>query len=540
MKEYLLYKSITLNIRLQNDLELILNGGFFPLDGFMTEKEYNSVLEKMELLTGDIFSLPINLYITEEQYKTIKNEQKIILKDEQGFSLAILSIEDIYKPDLEKECLLAYGTNDDNHPYVKLVKERKNMYYVGGKLEKIELPRHYDFKNIRLTPEETKKYFKDNNWTVIVGFQTRNPMHKSHYELTKYALKKIGNNANLFLHPVVGITQDCDIEYHTRVKCYREIVKHYDEKNILLSLLPLCMRMAGPKEAILHAIIRKNYGCTHFVVGRDHAGPSYKTKNGKSFYDPYEAQNLIMSVKDKIGIEIIVSTAISYVKELQTYLPHSEIPQNYTIMDISGTEQRRLLREGKEIPEWYTFKEISNILEKEQRNKKTGRCYYFVGLSGSGKSASAFALKEKIQENESERTITLLDADVIRQNLSKGLGFSKEDRSTNVRRIGYLASEIVKHGGICIIANIAPYQDDRNYNRNLISQYGEYIEIYVKTDINICEERDCKGLYKLAKEGKLKNFTGVDDPFEEPVICEFVLNGNNNLDENINLIYNFV
>jgi sulfate adenylyltransferase len=295
--------------------------------------------------------------------------------------------------------------------------------------------------------------------------------------------------------------------------------------------------MTGPREAVLHAIIRKNYGCTHFIVGRDHAGPSYKTKDNKNFYDPYDAQKLIMSVKNKIGIEIIISKAISFVKELQVYLPSDEISQNYSVLDISGTEQRRLLKEGKDIPEWYTFKEISDILVKEAKHKKMGRCYYFVGLSGSGKSASAFALKEKIQENESERTITLLDGDVIRQNLSKGLGFSKEDRSTNVRRIGYLASEIVKHGGICIIANIAPYNDDRNYNRNLISQYGEYIEIYVKTDINVCEKRDCKGLYKLAKEGKLKNFTGIDDPFEEPQNCEFILDGNNNLDENINLIY---
>lgn len=470
--------------------------------------------------------------------KKLNKKKKITLKDEQGFSLAILNVEDIYKPDLEKECLLAYGTNDDNHPYVKLVQERKNMYYIGGKIEKIELPRHYDFKNLRLTPEQTKKYFKENNWTTVIGFQTRNPMHKSHFELTKYALNTIGENAKLLLHPTVGITQDCDIEYHTRVKCYKEIIKHYDENTVLLSLLPLSMRMAGPREAVLHAIIRKNYGCTHFIVGRDHAGPSYKTKDGKSFYEPYQAQELIMSVKDKIGIEIIISPAISYVKELQTYLPTNKIQKEHTIMDISGTEQRKLLKEGKNIPEWYTFKEISDILIRETKNKKIGRCYYFIGLSGSGKSASSCALKEKIQEKEPERTITLLDADIVRQHLSKGLGFTREDRSTNIRRIGYLASEIVKHGGICIVANMAPYEEDRKCDRNLISQYGEYIEIYVKTDINVCEERDCKGLYKLAKEGKIKNFTGIDEPFEEPMNSNFILDGNNNLDENINLIYN--
>jgi sulfate adenylyltransferase len=536
MEEYLEYKSIVLNTRLQNDLELIMNHGFAPLEGFMTEKEYYSVLEKMELPDGSVFSLPINLYINTEQYEQVKNEKKIVLKDEQGFSLAVLNIEDIYKPDLDKECAMAYGTNDDNHPYVKIVYGRKNMWYVGGKVEILQLPRHYDFKNIRLTPAQTKQYFKDNNWTTIVGFQTRNPMHRSHYELTKYALRQIAGNPKLLLHPVVGITQDCDIEYHTRVRCYKEMVKYYDPDTVLLSLLPLSMRMAGPREAVLHAIIRKNYGCTHFVVGRDHAGPSYKSKEGKSFYGPFDAQTLLTSVKEKIGIEVVVSQAISFVKELQEYKPANEVDPTHTTMDISGTEQRQLLKDGKDIPEWYTFKEVSTILKKEAMSRLTGRCYYFIGLSGSGKSATANALKERIQECEPERTVTLLDADVIRQNLSKGLGFSKEDRSTNVRRIGYLASEIVKHGGICIIANIAPYKDDREFNRNLIGQYGKYIEIYVKTSIDICEKRDCKGLYKLARAGKLKQFTGIDDPFEEPENCEFILDGTNDLDKNVDIV----
>jgi sulfate adenylyltransferase len=512
-----------------------MNGALHPLEGFMTKSEYNSVLEKSELLDGSVFTLPINLYISNEQYETIKNEEKIVLKDEQGFSLAILYIHDIYRPDLLKECELAYGTTDDNHPYVKLVYERKDMYYVGGKVECIQLPRHYDFKELRKTPKETKEFFKQNNWTVIVGFQTRNPMHRCHYELSKLAIQQAGQGAKLLLHPTVGITQDCDIEYHTRVRCYKEIVKHYPQDQVLLSLLPLSMRMAGPKEAVMHAIIRKNYGCTHFVVGRDHAGPSYKTKGGKSFYGPYDAQNLILSLKDKIGINIIVSENIAFVKELNCYFPENKIGDNLTVMNISGTEQRELLRSGKNIPEWFTFKEISDILKKEA-NRKIGKCYYFVGLSGAGKSVLAQALAEKIREKTPERTITILDADVVRLNLSKGLGFSKEDRSTNVRRIGYVASEIVKHGGICIVANIAPYEEDRKFNRKVISQWGEYIEVYVKTKLDVCEERDCKGLYKMARAGKLKNFTGVDDPFEEPVDSEFIIDGNLDVDSNVDNI----
>jgi sulfate adenylyltransferase len=534
-------KSIVLNNRLQNDLEMIMNGGFYPLNGFMTEKEYYSVLENMELLDGSVFSLPVNLYVTNDQYEQIKSETQIVLKDEQGFSLAHLEIQDLYKPDLNKECLLAYGTNDDNHPYVKIALERKDMYYVGGKVTQLQLPRHHDFKDIRLTPEQTKQYFKDCGWNVIVGFQTRNPMHRSHYELTKYALKQVGEGAKLLLHPTVGITQNCDIEYHTRVRCYKEMIKYYDPNTVLLSLLPLSMRMAGPREAVMHAVIRKNYGCTHFVVGRDHAGPSYKSKEGANFYGPFDAQKLVTSLQDKIGIKIVGSQAISFVKELNEYMPQNLVDPTHTIMDISGTEQRKLLKEGKNIPEWYTFKEISEILKKEVSAKPVGKCYYFFGLSGSGKSSLASALHEKIMELEPERTITVLDADLVRLNLSKGLGFSKEDRSTNVRRIGYVASEIVKHGGICIVANIAPYKDDRKKNCELISQYGKYIEIYVKTDINVCEQRDCKGLYKLARQGKLQQFTGISDPFEEPDAdynCNFILDGTIDLDTNIDLIYN--
>jgi sulfate adenylyltransferase len=530
--------SIILNDRLQNDIELIMNGGLYPLCGFMTKIEYESVLEKSELPDGSVFTLPINLYITNEQYEKIQSQEKksIVLKDEQGFSLAILDIEDIYKPDLDKECLLAYGTNDNNHPYVSIVNERRDMWYVGGKLTKIQLPRHYDFKDLRRTPEETKKYFKEHGWDIVIGFQTRNPMHRSHYELTKYALRQVGENAKLFLNPTVGITQICDVNYHARVRCYKEIMKYYDNEQALLSLLPLSMRMAGPKEAVMHAIIRKNYGCTHFIVGRDHAGPSYKTKEGENFYDPYGAQKLVEKFADRIGIKVITCQNIVYVKELKTYMPENEVNKEYTIMNLSGTEQRKLLEEGRDLPEWMTYKEISAILIKESIRKR-GRCYYFIGLSGAGKSVLANALAEKIRETEPERTITILDADIVRLNLSKGLGFTREDRSTNVRRIGYVASEIVKHGGICIVANIAPYEDDRAANRKLIESYGDYIQIYVKTSLEICENRDCKGLYKLARAGKIQQFTGISDPYEEPIKSEFILDGNESIDVNLDIIY---
>lgn len=538
-------KSITLDSRQLNDLELIMNGGFYPLTGFMTQNEYNNVLEKYELLDGTIFSLPINLYISQEVYTNIYFEKTILLKDEYGFSLCEFDIIDFYQPDLTKECLLAYNTTDTNHPYVNIVMQRKEMFYVGGNItKKYMLPKHYNFCNLRLSPNDTKEHFKKEKMDIIIGFQTRNPMHKSHFELTKYAINKLKTDnpdkkVGLLLHPTVGITQDCDIEYYTRVKCYKEIIKHYDNENILLALLPLSMRMAGPKEALLHAIIRKNYGCTHFIIGRDHASPSCTKKDDSHFYEKYDAQHFVMKYANKIGIEIIVCQNMCYDKIENKYIQEDKITDdlpNYGL--ISGTELRNMLKNNIEIPEWYTFKEIETILRKSI--KPEGICFYFIGLSGSGKTTLANALAEKINELHLDKTITILDGDIIRTNLSKGLGFSKDDKNTNVKRIGYVASEIVKHGGICIVANIAPYEDARIVNRQLIQQYGKYIEIFVDTNITVCEQRDMKGLYKQAKEGKLLNFAGINDVFECPKQPTIVIDGNEEVITNVNKIYEFI
>jgi sulfate adenylyltransferase len=371
-----------------------------------------------------------------------------------------------------------------------------------------------------------------------VGFQTRNPMHRSHFELTKYALEKCGKDARLILMPVVGITQSCDVDYHVRTRCYKKLLPYYEGKAELV-LIPLSMRMAGPREAVLHAIIRKNYGCTHFIVGRDHAGPSYKKKDGTDFYGPYDAHALVEKYKADIGIEIVLSQMIVYVENLEKYLPMNEVRVGGVggdggdkVLNISGTEQRRLLKTGAEIPAWFSFPEIVEELRLEYRMlNKRGLCIYLTGLSGSGKSTVANFLMEKIMENEKERKITMLDADVVRTNLSKGLGFSREDRSTNVRRIGYVCSEIVKHGGIAIVANIAPYEDDRKYNREMIEGAGgTYVECFIDTTLEKCEERDVKGLYALARKGIIKEFTGISDPYERPVNAEIVINGEMNLD----------
>lgn len=528
---------IQLNERELCDLELILNGAFYPLKTFMNSKDYNSVITNYRLTDNTIFPLPITLSIPEKTQVNIGD--KIKLCDSTNYPIAYMTVEEVYEPDYEKEFIGSLGTSDNNHPYIAWKMSLGGVKYVSGELEKINMPLHYDFSEIRLTPQETKEYFKKNNWDVIIGFQTRNPMHRSHYELTKYALKEAGDNAKLLLHPVVGVTQEVDVDYFTRVKCYKELIKNYDENSVLLSLLPLSMRMAGPKEALLHAIIRKNYGCTHFIVGRDHAGPSYKTKDGRNFYEPYEAQEFVSKYADEVGIKIILSTEIAYDGTDKVYKKITEIPKNHEVWNISGTKQREMLKNGIEIPEWYTFNNIAKILETSYKN--SGMCIYLVGLSGSGKSTIANLLKQRIIEKEL-KPVTILDADVIRTHLSKGLGFSREDRSMNVRRIGYVASEIVKHNGIVIVANIAPYEEDRQYNRRLISSYGKYIEVYVKTSLEVCENRDVKGLYKLAREGKIQNFTGINDPFEEPQTSDIIIDGSDEiyscLDKIIDVIKN--
>ena len=515
--------NLILNSRQLNDLDLLLNGSFHPLSGFMKSNDYLNVLNNLRLSNGEVFSLPIVLSVTSDFSDTIDVNDEITLCDKYNYPIAKLNVEEIYQPNIELECTSIYNTIDDNHPYMKMLLENKTNKYIGGKVTAINGVNHFDFSEYRKTPQQLRELFKEKGWDKVVAFQTRNPMHRSHYELTKYALRKAGSDAKLLIHPVVGITQECDIDYYTRVKCYKKILSHYEKDSVELSLLNLSMRMAGPREALLHAIIRKNHGCTHFIIGRDHAGPSYKRKDSKSFFGPYDAQELVEKYSNEIGITLIKAKMISYVEGLDKYLPADEIPEGYSIKNISGTQQREMLRNNVKIPEWFTFPEIAKELEIQFQNK-TGLCIYLVGLSGSGKTTIANYLKNMLMEKYSKE-ISILDGDVIRHNLSKGLGFSRKDRSTNVRRIGYVASEIVKHSGIVICANIAPYDNDRVYNRNLIEQYGRYIEILVDTPLKVCERRDIKGLYKLARLGKIKEFTGISDPFEKSSNCDLEISG---------------
>lgn len=542
-------KEIILNIRQLSDFELIVNGSFSPLQGFMNKMDYERVVNDMYLSSGDFFPMPIVLSIDTEKKVELANEKKVLLKTETNEILCEMTIDDIYRPDFEKESLQVFGSSisEINHPYIKILNEymRQNMFYIGGSFSNIskDFIHHYDFGEYRLSPSQTKQWFKDNGWEndSIIGFTCRNPLHKSHYHLMKYAMKQVPNS-KLFLNPVVGITQNEDIDYITRVKCYKHILKYFESDSVKLNLLNLNQRMAGGRDALFMSLIRKNYGCTHFVIGRDFSGPSCKKFDGSSFYEPYEAQDMLMKYANIIGIIPIFSKEIVYticnLTLKEEFLEIDKVDKdNMKVMNISGTMMREMLKNKKPIPEWFSFSEI--IEELKLSIKQDGLCVYFVGLSASGKSTLANYLIAKIKEI-THKNITILDGDIIRNNISKGLGFSQVDRSINVRRIGYVASEIVKHQGIVIVANIAPFEKDRIYNRNIIGQYGKYIEVFVDTPISICEIRDKKGLYEKAKNNEIKEFTGISSRFEIPSKSEIVVDGKKNLDYNLNIIFEYL
>ncbi len=497
-----------------NDLELLMNGGFNPLKGFLTEEDYDGVVENMRLADGSLWPMPITLDVSEAFAAQVEDGQDIALRDQEGVILATMTVTDKWVPDKAREAEMVFGADDVAHPAVNYLHHTAGKVYLGGPIVGIQPPTHYDFRGRRDTPNELRAYFRKLGWRRIVAFQTRNPLHRAHQELTFRAAKEA--QANLLIHPVVGMTKPGDVDHFTRVRCYEAVLDKYPGSTTSMSLLNLAMRMAGPREAVWHGLIRKNHGVTHFIVGRDHAGPG-KNSQGEDFYGPYDAQELFKEHEAEIGIEMVPFKHMVYVQERAQYEPADEIEEGVTVLNISGTELRRRLREGLEIPEWFSFPEVVAELRRTSPPRaKQGFTVFFTGFSGSGKSTIANALMVKLMEMGG-RPVTLLDGDVVRKNLSSELGFSKEHRDLNIRRIGYVASEITKNGGIAICAPIAPYTSTRRAVREEIEQYGAFVEVHVATSIEECERRDRKGLYKLAREGKIKEFTGISDPYEEPV-----------------------
>ncbi|MBI3992413.1 MAG: bifunctional sulfate adenylyltransferase/adenylylsulfate kinase [Candidatus Lambdaproteobacteria bacterium] len=518
------FPSIALSLRAQCDLELLLNGSFSPLRGFMGRRDYDSVLREMRLADHTLWPLPIALSVTPRQAEKLAVGQTLALREPEGAMLAALHVEDLWEPDRKAEAELAFGTQDIAHPSVRPLLQGEERVYVGGPMQGLQLPAHYDFTQHRYTPAELRHEFARRGWRSVAAFQTRNPLHRAHKEMTMRAASEVG--AHLLLNPVVGMTKPGDIDHYTRVRCYEAIAQHYPPEMMMLALLDLAMRMGGPREAVLHAIIRKNHGCSHLIVGRDHAGPG-NDSTGKPFYGPYAAQEMVARHEEELGIRMIPFQEMVYVRERAQYMPINEVPAGEEVLNISGTELRRRLREGLEIPEWFSYPNVVEELRRAYPGKaQQGITIFFTGLSGAGKSTVANVLLSKFLEIGG-RPVTLLDGDIVRQNLSSELGFSREHRDLNILRIGYVASEITKNRGIAICAPIAPYAATRHKVRELIGAYGAFVEVYVSTPLEVCEGRDRKGLYAKARAGLIAEFTGISDPYEPPQNAEITLDTTN-------------
>ena len=499
------------------DLELLAAGGFSPLKTFLGQDDYEHVIEEMRLANGVLFPIPLTLTIGKDAH--IELDSEIALADSYNNLLGILRVDQIYKWDRVREAQLVCGTTDPRHPLVAEMNSWGDAC-ISGALEVLQLPPRYDFRTLRMTPREVRRRLELIGKSNVVAFQTRNPLHRAHEEMTKRAIESV--DGTLLLHPVVGMTKPGDIDHYTRVRSYRALIeRYYDQKPAILALLPLAMRMAGPREALWHAIIRRNFGASHFIVGRDHASPGANS-DGLPFYEPYAAQQLLTDHSAEIEVTPLPFAEFLYLPERNCYEEASRIPLGSSTITLSGTEVRQTyLQQGRSLPDWFTRPEVSAILESSHPPRhRQGFCLWFTGLSCSGKTTTANIVTTKLMEHG--RQVTVLDGDVVRTHLSRGLNFSKEDRDTNVRRIGFVASEIVRHGGAVICAAVSPFKATRDECRSLVGK-DRFIEVFVDTPIEICEARDQKGMYVRARAGEIANFTGINDPYEPPIGAELTI-----------------
>jgi sulfate adenylyltransferase len=502
--------SLQLSERSICDLELLATGAFSPLDRFMGGADHAGVLDEMRLASGHIFPIPVTLPVDAGQ--DVREDQDIALRDSRNDLLAVMSVEEVYPWDRDEVSTKVFGTTDPRHPIVAEM-HRWGGLNVSGRLRVLKLPVHHDFQDLRLTPAETRARFEALGHSNVVAFQTRNPLHRVHEELTKRAAEEIGGT--LLIHPVVGMTKPGDVDHITRVRTYKALTeRYYEQGNVLLTLLPLAMRMGGPREALWHALIRRNYGANYLIVGRDHAGPGADS-TGKPFYGPYDAQDIVQQHSGELGVKVVPFKELVYLPDEDRFEEVSNVPLGVRTASISGTQVRdEYLAAGNELPHWFTRPEIAAIMaDTYPPRHRQGLCVWFTGLSGAGKSTTAEVLTTLLMEQG--RQVTVLDGDIVRTHLSKGLGFSKEDRDINIRRIGYVAAEIVRHGGAVVCAAVSPYRATRADVRNMIGD-GQFIEVFVDTPLQVCEQRDTKGMYAKARRGEIKDFTGIDDPYEEP------------------------
>jgi sulfate adenylyltransferase len=509
--------SVQISDRAVCDLELLATGGFSPLDRFMGQKDHERVLEEMRLANGTLFPIPVVLPV--DPSSGVRLDSTIALRNAKNQLLAVMEVQEIFPLEVDRVSDCVFGTRDLRHPLVAEM-HRWGTQLLSGPLKVLQIPEHVDFRELRMTPAEVRRKLASYGRKNVVAFQTRNPLHRAHEELTKRAAASV--DGVLLLHPVVGMTKPGDVDHYTRVRSYKGLVEnHYEPDRVLLSLLPLAMRLAGPREALWHGIIRRNHGANHLIVGRDHAGPGVDSK-GKPFYGPYDAQEIVAAHSAELGVAMIPFTELVYLPDEKRFEEISKIPPGTRTASISGTQVRDdYLNKGRLLPDWFTRPEVARILaESYPPRHQQGVCIWFTGLSGSGKTTTADILTVLLLEHG--RQVTVLDGDVVRTHLSKGLGFSKEDRDINIRRIGFVAAEIVRHGGVAVGAAVSPYRATRNDVRNMVGK-DQFVEVFVDTPIDVCEQRDAKGMYAKARRGEIKGFTGIDDPYEPPVNPELAL-----------------
>ncbi|CAE6431056.1 unnamed protein product [Rhizoctonia solani] len=509
------------------DLELILNGGFSPLEGFLNEEDYKSVIDTLRLKSGALFPIPINFDVSKEDIERlgIKTGTRITLRDPRDDNaLAILTVEDIYTPNKVIEAEKVFGADDPAHPAVAYLRSKVKEFYLGGKLQAVQPPTYFDYVALRYTPTELRTHFKKLAWRKVVAFQTRNPMHRAHRELTVRAARQ--RQTNVLIHPVVGLTKPGDVDHYTRVRVYQALMPKYPNGMATLALLPLAMRMAGPREAVWHAIIRKNFGATHFIVGRDHAGPG-KNSKGVDFYGPYDAQELVTKYKEELNIEMVPFQQMTYIPSSDEYMPVDEVPKGTQTLDISGTELRKRLRTGAPIPDWFSYEAVVKTLrESYPPRTKQGFVLFLTGHHNSGRSAIARALQVTLNQ-QGGRSVSLLLGETVRAELSSELGFTPEDRHKNIQRIAFVAAELSRAGAAVIAAPIAPYDHSRKAARDHVASTagagGNFFLVHVATPLEHCEATDRRGVFKRARAGEIKGFTGVDDPYEEPTDADITV-----------------
>ena len=512
--------SINLKTRQLCDLELLLNRAFFPLNGFMNRADYECVLSDMRLASGELWPMPICLDVAPETGKTLQAGDRLALRDQEGFLLAVLTVTDVWQPDMAREAQAVYGTSDPAaHPSVRYLLSNAGRPYVGGTLEGLSLPLHFDFQDLRMSPSDMHRRFSQNGWRRVIGFQSEQHLHCAHKEMISRAAREAG--ASILLHPAVGVQYHGDLDQYTLIRSYQAFVRQFPRNMINLGLLPLYLRKAGPREALMQAMVRRNYGCTHFVVAEDQADPFAET--GRAFYPKGAAQELVRTHEEETGIAMIPMREMVYVEERGEYLANDEVEEGMSVRAITSQELRHRLEHGIDIPSWFSFPDVVEELQRAHPPRsRQGFTIFLTGLSGAGKSTVAKVLLARFLEMR-DRPVTLLDGDIVRRNLSSELSFSNEHRELNVRRIGFVASEITKNGGIAICAPIAPYPEAREHNRNLISQFGGFVEVFMNTPLEVCEQRDRKGLYAKARAGLVKGVTGIDDPYIPPASPEVAI-----------------